>query len=511
MGASRASRSVGRLGHMKQLFLLVVALSALGSASAAAAQEAEELSDLSRRLRSCEAVAHVDRSTIPDEPMGRACGGVIYVWSPLMPLSRRGIQEIHSATEDLGISLTVVEASSIYEHAETVAGETVAGKAGGPSTDALVESLIARGATTHFPAVILHRGGDLLGGAILGFKTADTYRRMIEGRMGDGTVREVTDEPSPELTLARSRDVGQAFTDLPVDGNPGAYFRWVPGTRVIAYEMRGRIYLLDLRTRVSSLAPGSVDFIPTPDGRLFVTPGPRRSGLQFFDAAEVLEAARRGRAREVRPLYVDPAMTDQYPSVGILDRSDGGDRSVTTYRIMVSWYDRVVYRDYELTLPDWGLRPRGEVVPACPGLQVSLPMISKDGSEIAGRDETTATTKLFRMSDDGRCDEVLDLGIQTGKIAFDQSGRRAAFAVPRGAAPNAPGRGLPGLDVTGSGELSGIFVLDREGRRISRVQGSEDASRLAFPDFVGADSIIFLLPRLGDGEPSRFRLVCCIR
>ena len=506
---------------MKPLFLLAVALSAFGSASAPAAQEAEELreralppevdtltalSDLSRRVRSCEAMEHVDRSTTSDDPMGRACSGVIFVWSPLMPLSRRGIQEIHSATEDLGISLTVVEASSIYEHAETVAGG-----AGGPSTDPLVESLIARGATTHFPAVVLHREGDLLGGAILGFKTAETYRRMIEGRMGDGTLKEVTDEPSPDLTLARSRDVGQAITDFPVDGRPGVYFRWVPGTRVIAYEMGGRIYLLDLRTRASSLAPGFVDFIPTPDGRLFVTPGPRRSGLQFFDAAEVLEAARRGRAEEVRPLYVDPAMNDEYPSTAILGRTDGGDGSLTTYRIMVSWYDRVVYRDYELTLPDWGLRPRGEVVPACPDLQVSLPMISKDGSEIAGRDETTATTKLFRMSDDGRCDEVLDLGIQTGKIAFDQSGRRAAFAVPEGAVPNAPGRGLPGLDVTASRELSGIFVLDRERRRISRVRGSEDASRLAFPDFVGGDSIIFLLSGLRDGEPSRFRLVCCIR
>ena len=62
-----------------------------------------------------------------------------------------------------------------------------------------------------------------------------------------------------------------------------------------------------------------------------------------------------------------------------------------------------------------------------------------------------------------------------------------------------------------SGELSGIFVLDRDRRRISRVRGSEDASRLAFPDFVGADSIIFLLPGRPGGEPSRFRLVCCIR
>ena len=107
--------------------------------------------------------------------------------------------------------------------------------------------------------------------------------------------------------------------------------------------------------------------------------------------------------------------------------------------------------------------------------------------------------------------EVLDLGIQTGKIAFDQSGRRAAFAVPEGAARSARGRGLPVLDETGSRELSGIFVLDRERRRISRVRGSEDASRLAFPDFVGGDSIIFLLSGLPDGEPSRFRLVCCIR
>lgn len=59
-------------------------------------------------------------------------------------------------------------------------------------------------------------------------------------------------------------------------------------------------------------------------------------------------------------------------------------------------------------------------------------------------------------------------------------------------------------------ELAGIFVLDRDRGLVTRIRGSEVVSRLAFTDFVGRDSIVFLLSGADDEERSRFRLVCCV-
>src|SRR5690606_16742693 len=101
---------------------------------------------------------------------------------------------------------------------------------------------------------------------------------------------------------------------------PGAYFRWVPYTQLIAYESNGRIYLLDLSDGQSRPAPGFVDFIPTPDGRYFVTPGQRSEGLEFYDAEEVFAAVDRGEGWAVEPIFNDLRMRDQYPSIGILQR-----------------------------------------------------------------------------------------------------------------------------------------------------------------------------------------------
>jgi hypothetical protein len=45
---------------------------------------------------------------------------------------------------------------------------------------------------------------------------------------------------------------------------------------------------------------------------------------------------------------------------------------------------------------------------------------------------------------------------------------------------------------------------------VTRVEASLDARRLTFPEFVGADQVLFLLPPESAAGSSRFRLVCCL-
>jgi hypothetical protein len=359
---------------------------------------------------------------------------------------------------------------------------------------------------------VLLREGDAVGTAILGYKRAAAYEAAIARRLAEvspahaeaatpGSAEVATPAHTAALsgpaqlepaTAARARS--RARADFEVVGVPGAYFRWVPGREAVAYESGQRVYLLDLADGRSRVAPGFIDFVPTPDGRFFVTPGEIQGGLEFYDAEEVFDAVRAGRPADAEPIFTDLRMRDQYPSVGILQQS----ATRTLYRVMTSWFEGVVYRDYDVRVDDRSgvasVQPVGEPIRPCADVALSTPIMSQDGLEVAGRDEATGTTKIFGILEGGRCEALTDLGVPTSKVAWHASGRQLAFAIPRRR------RGPEDAE-------RGIFVLDRDARDLVRVEDSEEASRLAFPDFVGEDSVIFLVPGSTLQRPSVFRVV----
>jgi hypothetical protein len=133
--------------------------------------------------------------------------------------------------------------------------------------------------------------------------------------------------------------------------------------------------------------------------------------------------------------------------------------------------------------------------------------MSQSGREVAGRDEATATTKIFALADDGGCRELAAVRLPTGKVAWNPDGNRVAFAIPEGVVRD--GSGVVGRG-GGSGDMAGIFVYDRRDGSVTQVEASVNARRLNFPEFVGTDQVLFLVPREGPGGSSRFRLVCCM-
>ena len=416
------------------------------------------------------------------------CVGVIYFWSPRMPLSRSGIANVERAARNLGAELTLVGFEELERYAESGAGDESA-------SAAVAEAILAAGALTHAPSLVVHEGSRLIGPAILGYKEASAYESMIASRLSEGTAGSAGREASLlETSPSASPDV-RDVTDYPAIGVPGAYFRWVPGRQALAYESAGRVYLLDLVDGENRVAPGFIDFVPTPDGRYFVTPGPRNTGLGFFDASEVFDATFQGRSGSLGPVFVDERMRDQYPSVGILAQDDASVR----YRVMTSWFEGLLYRDYEVTHGEGGARatvqPLGAPVVPCAGMSLSTPIMSQDGLEVAARDEVSGTTKIYSILPEGRCEEAVALGMPTRKVAWHSTGRKLAFSTPR---VRSMSRG---------GVEPGIFVYDREQRRVTRVADSNGASQLAFPDFIGEEAVVFMVPGRSYGEQSYFRVV----
>ena len=411
------------------------------------------------------------------------CSGVVYFWSPRMPLSQLGISEVVEATQKLGVHLTLVASEEIEEYSR-----------GHRSELRPLERMLEAGALSHAPALVVHKNGVLSGKAILGHKTAEAYRSLIAERL---SLSFETKSTEASWRIAELPSAPWNITDHSAVGIPGAYFRWVPGWNALAYESGRRVYLLDLEDGRSRVAPGHIDFIPTPDGRFFVTPTFNEAGLAFYEAAEVFEAARNEQSAAVRPVFADGRMRDQYPSVGILENGEDG----TRYRVLTSWFQGIVYRDYDVTVDEQtgltSVRPLGQPVVPCSGLSLSIPILSQTGHEVAARDEATGTTKVFRILGNGGCEEVIDLGVPTSKVAWHQTGGRLAFRVPR----------LASVRRGAEDGNQGIFIYDRESRTLSVVPGSEGASSLAFPDFVGNESIVFMLPGQTRGEASRFRVI----
>ena len=412
------------------------------------------------------------------------CPHMVYVGSPAMPLSERGVPEIVEATRALGVPLSVLPAHALFE------------PAGEPALDGLRMAIVEAGATVHFPAVVVMNDGAPVGNALVGYKPAEVYESMLGRRLGTLGQGAPT---APAVGNVPMRDV-RLLAAYPLPSRPGAFFRRAPGTRYISFDLGSVVYLHHLESNERFSAPGQLDFVPSPDGAFFVTPGARYAGLQFYSAREIFRLGAQNRARALAPLVVDETLRDEYPSVGILVREADGSR--VRYRVLTAWREGAQYRDYELEFDATGditdIRALNSKTAACQNLQLSLPILSKDGREMSARDERTGTTKVFRLGRNGECREVFDSGMQTTKATFSYDGALLAFGSRDG-------------ERTELGDARpAIYVVDRGTGETTRIPRSTSQS-LTIPEFVGPDSLLFLVAGPRANDPSELRLVCCVR
>ncbi|HSR41839.1 MAG TPA: hypothetical protein VLL48_06700 [Longimicrobiales bacterium] len=459
------------------------------SEPAARAADVGTLAELAERLGTCrgDGVDPIGHGA-PFEGAGASpeCAHLVYVWSPSMPLSEKGIPEIREAARGLDMALSVVPETALIQ------------SSGSEETESLRTDLVRAGATVHYPTALLFTAGSVRGPAIAGYKRAEAYESLLGKRLravADGTVRSA---PGPGSTPRREAASTEILWTHTVRPPPGAFFRRVPGTTLISYDQRSAVYLRDLASDEAFRGPGWIDFVPSPDGRLFVSPGRRNSGLDFYLAREVLARGRAGEGADVEPFFTDPEMADQYPSVGVLETDDEGRPS--RYRVLVSWFSGLAFRDYDVA---WGDDGAATVTPAtskrtgCTGLDLSTPIMSKDGREIAARDDDTGTTKVFRMDDDGDCVEMLDIGRPTSKVGCSDDGRLIAYSSPE-------------RSRLFEGTRSHTWVLNRDEGRTLQVPDSESAG-LVIPEVVGGDSLLIAVREEARSLSAEFRLICCVR
>lgn len=403
----------------------------------------------------------------------------MYIFAPEMPLSLAGKDRARSAATGLGVAFMAVEADSLYRHTSSDEEKT--------DLTQLFDRVVAAGAGIHYPSLVLVEDGRVVGPAITGFKSEDAYREAITASF-DGTMS----GSLSELPWSMRTPAATAVRQLPLPDGTGFYMRVVPGRRMVSLAANGRNLLLDLNSGDWGWAPGELDLIPSPDGKLMVTPDRKIGGLRFFDARRATLSG----ASEVSGLseiHVDWSIRDQYPSIGVLHGDQRITLEETAYRVLTGWGQQGRFRDYGIT---WradlvSVRPLRKLTVLCEDVRLSLPMISPDGQRVVGRDESSGTTKIFDIDSAGRCVEAWDTGLSSGKGAWSLDGDRVVFDVPRQQSSRA--------------KIEGLVVFSALDGVMSLLLPEGQPPDLRFPDFVGGDSIVFVA-RIGGAQGSRLQL-----
>lgn len=412
----------------------------------------------------------------------RTGDGMIYVWSPGMPLSILGIAEAKAAADSLGVAFTAVVADAHDADLRSLGVDSAYQQ----TLNSL--ELVYRDATIHYPSVIFYRAGALLGSAIPGYKQRGTYAALAREAFDGGGLAHTTatvSQTAPgfwvdhkaQLTLKRSVE-----TVRPV----GFFFKPIAKTDLVSYTSQNAAYLFDLGARREQRIPGTVDPVPTPDGKFLTRPG-----LMFYPMATLA-------AGDTIPFFIDRELPDEYQTVSILKQS----RDALRYRVVTGWRMSLRLRDYDVSFAPDGkpalVQPLGTPSVPCPGRSFSLPISSKGSREVGVYDTQSKTNRIIEVTDDGRCIDVLDLGFASGKLSFNYDGSTIAFATSR-------------IDVDAEGFMlqpeeafyKDALVLYRKTGRIVSLSRNRGLRGMTFPEFL-PDGRSIILDQRSRLRPSEF-------
>ena len=108
--------------------------------------------------------------------------GVIYVWSPHMPLSMIGLREVAAVTREMGIMLVAV----VDPHADPgPIDEALRRCEVAPEHTARLTSaaLVRRGLLNHFPGMVVFASGALVGESWLGYHAPPAVQSHLADRI----------------------------------------------------------------------------------------------------------------------------------------------------------------------------------------------------------------------------------------------------------------------------------------------------------------------------------------
>ena len=406
--------------------------------------------------------------------------GLIYVWSPRMPLSVRGLAEARAAASSLGIAFTAIVADA--DSADVAAAGVRARDA--QSLAAL--ELVYRNATQHYPNALFYRDGKIVDVAIPGYQRRETYAALAATYLADNraellaTRGESTNEAPAFWVDHKARVTTLSF--VPTVRRLGFFFKPIANTSLISYTANDASYLFDLRSGKEQRIPGNVDPVPTPDGRLLMRPG-----LLLYPMATLTKG-------DTIPVYEDPELPDEYQTASVQQERHG----VVRYRVITGWRQGARFRDYDVTFTAKGAYksavPVGAPFVPCGARTLTLPINAKSGREFGAYDAGTRTNVIIEVTDAKSCVDKLDLGFASGKLSFSYDGSVIAFATSR-VDTDADGWRLRPSELV----YKDALLLYRKTARIVALSNNRGMNALSFPEFLKNGSVM-VLDQAGPGR-----------
>lgn len=216
--------------------------------------------------------------------------------------------------------------------------------------------------------------------------------------------------------------------------------------------------LISADGKKSIIVPGPYDGNVSEDSWIAAVPD---GGLQIYSFQDMIKTTKPSPNPSPKPgveyLVYDekPLLDDQndhgvYESIGILDErstqnsrvyriitEDTGDGSDADSDTADQNWSKLWIREVRVTRDPKGKLTAKEVGPKlsgqdrakviCADKHLTLPMLSKIGKELAAFDVDTQSTKIFKLTSDGKCTEALDLHQGVGKVDFNRDSSQITF------------------------------------------------------------------------------------
>lgn len=295
-----------------------------------------------------------------------------------------------------------------------------------------------------------------------------------------------------EERVVMPRDPEFFFKPIPLEGENDP-------RREVSVIMDGSNWTIDMKNPEKVVQiPGPYDGVPSPDGRFLVMPG-SSGGLEFFDRnnldrtnpRKVLDDQTNGSAM----------LAGVYHSVGVLDKR-GGDAS---YRVITDQLTtrgqipmgNLYYKDYQTHTVDGAISFEQNSHPSrplCTNMTdrfFKLPMLSKDGRQLAAYDVESGTTKIFsiaQVNGESVCNQTRDLGFAAGKVEFSPDGKKITFAMD--SHPTDP-QAVEWYATPPETKNFNVYVADLENETMSRVSLNNKGNSY-YPSFWYDGSVIYL-------------------
>lgn len=295
-------------------------------------------------------------------------------------------------------------------------------------------------------------------------------------------------------------DLAQRRVEL--DFTPDYFFKPLPRQNpqdnrqeVSVISPNGNV-VMDMNTGDYRSVPGPFDAVPTPDGHVVITPG-----LDFFDRDTISPSA--------TPLLADGDQDNEnnvldgvYHSSGVLPGVAAPKRN---YRVITDTLttgdermNTLMYKDYETKMVNGSPKfteNEHPPKPLCPNLGDSpykLPMLSKDGQQLAAYDVEAGTTKIFKITKQAngsnKCTMTRDLGFATGKVEFSPDGKKITFASDTNSTD--PGA-VTWYAQPESSQNFQVFVVDLEEDTIQRISNQAQGNSY-YPSFWHDGTVAYM-------------------